>query len=309
MNKTKALEVLEQLSQKYGTDPLLVQGAGGNTSVKTDDGQMLVKASGFALKDLTVDKGWVQVPFATVSALVSAGRDATGLDPSLDDWLASAVDKTTSSPSPNYKASIEAAMHAVLGPIVVHVHPVGINTILCAENGRDLCQQIFANVPFVWIDPLPPGYYLARAIKDALNNSAYPTTPRVIFLASHGVIVHGKTENEISSGYEKILTLSHSWFKDKGVTKMSLDVTDWESEIAEDDIFPDTVVFHSLAKNLGKVAPEKKRGLVETFAASKLIRSLHQSTGLRSRVLDKDVCDYILGMSREKHRQKLATKD
>ena len=308
MKHDEALEILERLSQKYGADPLLVQGAGGNTSVKTDDGQMVVKASGFALKNVRVDKGWVKLPHNEVSHLVSAAKSSVELDSSVDDWLASSIDKVTTSPNPAYKASIEEAMHEVLGPIVVQIHPVAMNVLLCAENGRALCHEIFAGTPFLWIEPLPPGYYLARAIKDALAEAG-SSSPRVIFLASHGVIVHGESESEINGIYDRILGLTTNWFKGRGVdAAKTLEVSGWEGEIAEADIFPDTVVFHALAKNLADVAPDKKQGIIETFAASREIRSLHKRAGLHSRVLDKRVCEYILGMSREKHRQAQAVK-
>ncbi len=49
-----ALKELIRISNTVGKDPSLVQGGGGNTSVKTDDAQdMYIKASGTALKDMT----------------------------------------------------------------------------------------------------------------------------------------------------------------------------------------------------------------------------------------------------------------
>ena len=44
------LEALRTLSAKLGSDPLLVQAAGGNTSLKRD-GIMWIKASGTWLRD------------------------------------------------------------------------------------------------------------------------------------------------------------------------------------------------------------------------------------------------------------------
>ena len=49
----QALADLIKISRDTGIDPTLVQGGGGNTSVKTDDGKyMYIKASGTALKDM-----------------------------------------------------------------------------------------------------------------------------------------------------------------------------------------------------------------------------------------------------------------
>ncbi len=55
----KALEELIRISNETGADPTLVQGGGGNTSVKTADGKyMYIKASGTALKDMNAKQGW-----------------------------------------------------------------------------------------------------------------------------------------------------------------------------------------------------------------------------------------------------------
>ena len=55
----KALSDLIRISNATGKNPTLVQGGGGNTSVKTDDGKyMYIKASGTALKNMNEQCGW-----------------------------------------------------------------------------------------------------------------------------------------------------------------------------------------------------------------------------------------------------------
>ena len=55
----KALSDLIKISGTTGSNPSLVLGGGGNTSVKTSDGKyMYIKASGTALKDMDKLKGW-----------------------------------------------------------------------------------------------------------------------------------------------------------------------------------------------------------------------------------------------------------
>jgi len=49
----KSLTDLVRISNAAGKDPSFVQGGGGNTSIKTDDGKfMYIKASGTALKEM-----------------------------------------------------------------------------------------------------------------------------------------------------------------------------------------------------------------------------------------------------------------
>ena len=55
----KSLSELIRISKAVGEDRSLVQGGGGNTSVKTSDGKyMFIKASGTALKDMNSRRGW-----------------------------------------------------------------------------------------------------------------------------------------------------------------------------------------------------------------------------------------------------------
>ncbi|MHC4533254.1 MAG: class II aldolase, partial [Planctomycetota bacterium] len=67
----KALAELIRVSNETGGDPTLVQGGGGNTSVKTDDGKyMYIKASGTALKDMSQKKGWRRMRLEPVLAIL-----------------------------------------------------------------------------------------------------------------------------------------------------------------------------------------------------------------------------------------------
>ena len=67
----KALTDLIKISNTTGKDSTLVQGGGGNTSVKTDDGKyMYIKASGTALKDMNEKKGWRRLRLAPVLSII-----------------------------------------------------------------------------------------------------------------------------------------------------------------------------------------------------------------------------------------------
>ncbi|MHC4704666.1 MAG: class II aldolase/adducin family protein, partial [Planctomycetota bacterium] len=67
----KALEDLIRISNVTGKDTTLVQGGGGNTSVKTEDGKyMYIKASGTALKDMTARKGWRRMRLDAVLTVI-----------------------------------------------------------------------------------------------------------------------------------------------------------------------------------------------------------------------------------------------
>ena len=56
-NRTN-LENFRRVSGTVGARADYVQGGGGNTSVKLDGGLMAIKASGYCLKDIDVDKAY-----------------------------------------------------------------------------------------------------------------------------------------------------------------------------------------------------------------------------------------------------------
>ena len=67
----QALAELIRISNETGEDPTLVQGGGGNTSVKTADGKyMYIKASGTALKDMNQKQGWRRMRLEPVLAIL-----------------------------------------------------------------------------------------------------------------------------------------------------------------------------------------------------------------------------------------------
>jgi len=67
----RALTDLIRISNTTGKDFTLVQGGGGNTSVKTADGKyMYIKASGTALKDMNAKQGWRRLRLDAVLSVI-----------------------------------------------------------------------------------------------------------------------------------------------------------------------------------------------------------------------------------------------
>ena len=307
MTADDAIRRLTELSARYGADPMLVQGAGGNVSVKCGNGSMYIKSSGKFLRELNNNFGWVAVPHSSIASLLASQAPTNGFLPDLDDWLAEEIDKKTDNTKCGGKASIETAMHAVLRRYVVHLHPVILNVILCSTEAKDLAKSVFSEIPFIWIEVNPPGYYTARAIYEAVSSSPNHV-PDVIFLANHGVIVHSDSIDDVVHLYHKLLTTAESWFVKLTGQSIKFSIEQWPEELSHSDLFPDTVVFHDIAHQIDSLNQNKKTGVVETFAASRLIRKAHLAADLKPAHLAQDICQYIQGMSREKHRQGEAKK-
>ena len=62
------LETFMRLSHQVGDRVDYTQGGGGNTSVKTDDGIMAIKASGFRLSDITPFKAYALIDYKPLAS-------------------------------------------------------------------------------------------------------------------------------------------------------------------------------------------------------------------------------------------------
>ncbi|WP_316193096.1 class II aldolase/adducin family protein [Bradyrhizobium sp. SZCCHNRI1029] len=168
MREPAELDDLRRMSARVGRNIELVQGAGGNSSLKQDD-VLWVKASGTWLADADAKDIFVPV-------LLPAARDALAAD---DERIPLAA------PGP-LRASIETALHALLPHrVVLHVHAV--NTIAWAAR-RDARDEFAARLDgLAWrhLDYFHPGLPLARAVSTIVARDCID----VLILGNHGLVV------------------------------------------------------------------------------------------------------------------------
>ena len=151
---------------------MLIQGAGGNTSVK-EAGVMWIKASGTRLAEAVSRDIFVPVDLAAMRAAMD--------DPSADaDQTAGFVLGQS-----GLRPSIETSLHAVFDArVVIHVHCV--NTLahaICTEAEALLAQKL-AGFDWCLVPYAKPGAHLAQAVSARLG----PGT-NVAVLANHGLLV------------------------------------------------------------------------------------------------------------------------
>jgi rhamnose utilization protein RhaD (predicted bifunctional aldolase and dehydrogenase) len=183
MNKLsqKIAEQVKEFCALIGSNPLLVQGAGGNISWK--DGNVLwVKASGTWLSEAKTKDIFVPVDLIHLRQVI-VKREF------------SATPKIVS--GSNLRPSIETFLHALMPQcVVVHLHAIEVLAHLVHDSVQeDLNSLLDETQPWVLVEYYKPGVELATVISEALIQK--PTT-KVIFLKNHGVVIGGADVAEVN---------------------------------------------------------------------------------------------------------------
>jgi rhamnose utilization protein RhaD (predicted bifunctional aldolase and dehydrogenase) len=176
------LDSLKSLSAKLGRNRLLVQAAGGNTSVK-QEGVMWVKASGTWLMH-AVEKD-IFVPVA-LAPLLKGLADGDPACESCKDFVRSDLNANALRPS------IETTVHALMPQrVVLHVHCVETISWAVREDAESLLAPKLKDFRWRFIPYARPGLPLAHAIRDRIAADT-----DVLVLGNHGLAVAADTVEE-----------------------------------------------------------------------------------------------------------------
>ena len=193
MNDT--IKELIEISQYAGNRADYTQGGGGNTSVKNAAKDlMLIKASGYRLKDIDEKTAFVAVKKSAIADYYSS------VDLSVKkDYEKESAEVSKNSVVPieglaTLRPSVEVGFHAILKKYVIHTHSVYANILTCSKQGEELAKEIFAGKDFgyIFLPYINPGFELTLAMKNAIEtyvkeNGVYP---EVIFMKNHGLVVN-----------------------------------------------------------------------------------------------------------------------
>jgi rhamnose utilization protein RhaD (predicted bifunctional aldolase and dehydrogenase) len=179
---TPEFEALRQLSARVGADPLLVQAAGGNTSVK-QDGVMWIKASGTWLMDALNKDIFVPLDLVALSqALAEDSPDCESCLPFVRQ------DMNTLGLRP----SIETSVHGLMPQnVVLHVHCVNTISLAIQQDAEALFTERLAAFNWSFIPYARPGLLLSRAIRGQLKPGS-----NVMVLQNHGLAVAADTVDD-----------------------------------------------------------------------------------------------------------------
>ncbi|HVY98108.1 MAG TPA: class II aldolase/adducin family protein [Dongiaceae bacterium] len=168
---TAALDDLRRMSARVGRDITLVQGAGGNSSVKLGD-VLWVKASGAWLSDAEAKEVFVPVDLAGARRALAAGSEKMPVAEGFGGI--------------GLRASIETALHALLPhPVVLHVHAVNaIAWAVRADGDAELAARLdglnWRSLPY-----RRPGLPLSQAVAEITASAPAD----VLVLGNHGLVV------------------------------------------------------------------------------------------------------------------------
>ncbi|MBQ3530021.1 MAG: class II aldolase/adducin family protein [Oscillospiraceae bacterium] len=182
------------LSHIAGSRADYVQGGGGNTSVKLEDGTMAIKASGFCLKDIEMDNAFALLDGNALRAFYREHNPEDFEDCEKSGAQCTKDNIKTIEGLPLLRPSVEAGFHSILKTYVLHTHSVYANLAACAVEGKEIAAKAFQNAPYSWgwVDYQDPGAKLAFAIRDEMARVEQVTgkVPAVILMQNHGIIVH-----------------------------------------------------------------------------------------------------------------------
>lgn len=203
------------LCNKLSLNDSLVQGRGGNVSVKIDD-MIVVTSSGYSMSDVGMSQGF---------CVCDLTKEISTKDE--DEFLQSLRNSKISGDS---YPSMELGLHRKMSQkFVVHTHPIHLNTILCCQESQKILKSIFSDLRYEHVDYANPGLSLFMSCNDDCN---------VLMLQNHGLIVSGQSENDVYLLTEEIDRRCREWIVDN-----SGSFIDFEMKNEKKHLFPDAVIF------------------------------------------------------------------
>ncbi len=188
--KPPELVELEVFSKNISSNIELVQGAGGNISIKID-GNLWVKASGKKLSNALVENIFVALELRTLHDQINEAQFDHTAAKLLDDAFL------------DLRPSIETGLHAVIPrKYVVHLHPIGILGVLVRPNLKENIEMLFSLDDYLLVPYIRPGEDLTKYINATLTTRCLP---KLIFLANHGIVISGETLSDIEWTLRKVL--------------------------------------------------------------------------------------------------------
>lgn len=189
------------MSKYAGMREDLVQAGGGNSSFKSSENKMIIKASGYQLADLTVNEGYAIV---NPTIIRNAFMKVNSLDELTENYSNQILKEAFLE---GEKPSIETFLHSISGRYTLHTHPIIVNAMVCRKDGMYVLNKLF---PEALIVPYAkPGVELAKAYFKEYKNKTKKESQifDVVFMQNHGLVISADTAEEVMEKTETIVSV------------------------------------------------------------------------------------------------------
>lgn len=281
---------MHQLASKYAHRPDIVQGAGGNVSVKIGTDRMLIKASGRTFVEIKPDGcGLVSVRHEPLRRYLSDPASHRATESAHLDVVRSYTKERGKSERP----SMEVWFHTLLPRYVLHTHSVYVNILACSKEGPAMFKKIMHGngIDCHSFSYCNPGFELGAHMAKRLQK--LKVVPAVVFLENHGIIVASGSANDCIMLHDSIEKHIRNALRiQKRFTLEPLNQKE-SSDFKTHVLFPDQLIY-----------PEHRA----IRAAHRFILHHIRRAGLTiSTLLDKDI-EIVVNMEAEKHRKSLGNR-
>ncbi len=336
-NNSLSFADLKNVSYRIGIKNNLIQGSGGNTSLK-EDNLIFIKASGKKLSEVFNEDIFVTLDLNEILNQFNNNKSGENI-------------KISSQRKTNLKPSIETFFHAIMPhKIVLHTHSIEIiaNTLL--PQLRQKLDPLFKDFAWDLIPYAKPGLPLAKLIDSSLKRKKSD----FLILVNHGLIVGGDSVKEAEDLQNliisrlKIKPRKFVFFKSKELSELASKITGakipskaiinslaldpWSLEIAKKNPpYPDHVVFcgknplvisdrktllntnfdgipYIIVPNLGVIIFSKDYLILESMLEAQAEIFLRLEPGKNISLLSDKQCDELINWEAEKYRKNLISK-
>jgi rhamnose utilization protein RhaD (predicted bifunctional aldolase and dehydrogenase) len=201
-NFEKDVKDFIRLSKYFGQRFDLVQACGGSSSVKLDDGTILVKAARCSLSEIEMDGGWVRLDLQKLKDVFTDSKILNSKSKQVSAELAAQIIEMAVVENGGLKPDSETLMHALLGKYVLHLHPILIN-VLSAFNIKEILESLSSKIHVVGYHT--PGLDTACCMKTICDKAKRQDDFSVFVFCNHGIVVSADSVSEIIVQTEKLL--------------------------------------------------------------------------------------------------------
>jgi rhamnose utilization protein RhaD (predicted bifunctional aldolase and dehydrogenase) len=158
-------------TKKIGENIDLIQGAGGNISVKDQFGCMYIKASGKWMSDALKENIFTRVDYKKIN---------NGILQKLDNPVSLGILDISAN-----RPSIETTLHALMNfKFVLHTHSTNVISYAVLQNAEKILSDKLVNFNWEFIDYNKPGDSLTYAILSKIKNDT-----NILILQNHGIVI------------------------------------------------------------------------------------------------------------------------